>query len=300
MSDEYESNRHPFDERELKFGQYVVAHRTVWKRALVFFLYFATLAIVYLFAVKWIFFLTGSLNIWSVEYDLTYNSIPWKEIREANSPKPPYISSIYAVASGDESIDIMARINNPNTEWRASRIDYRFSVDGKPQSVSSTFLLPGNNSLISEYNISTQNKSPTIRVDILDIVWKRVRDREPLKVLEELSVADVTFENDINLNSFEVEATLLNTSGRGFWVVGLQAVAKRFGDVAGINYIAVEQVRSGSARDVVFSWTSTLSGIDEVEVIPIVDVYNDSVYMPLRAGDFMIDPSGPENVRNGR
>ncbi len=296
MPKPYTPEQHPFSDKELDFGKYVVTHRTLWARAVVFALYFITLVIVYVFALKWIVFLVGSFNTTAVENSITERYIPWEEVRANMRPVQPRINSIDAVASGrDGRIDVTAVISNPNKSWRVPQIKYQFQVDGKPQGVMSTFLLPYGSQRISDFNIETNSRNPIIRVDILEISWQRVRDTSPMSIVDGLELGKVVFRNNYDLDTFEARTTLVNNSGKSLWVVGLQAVAKRLGDIVGINYIAIEKVKFGQRYNVRFVWPNALSGVDEVEITPVVDVYNESIYMPLETNDFPIDPSGAGN-----
>ena len=74
---------------------------------------------------------------------------------------------------------------------------------------------------------------------------------------------------------------ITNGSAYSYWQVGVYMVLLGPGNVAGANYIALDQFLSGQTREIEMRWYEVLSSVNKVEILPEINVLDSGVYMPV-------------------
>lgn len=277
-------------DRQLKFAEFVVKHEYFWKRFPVFLLFFITFLIISGLGLRWLVYTNETVQDLIVQNSLTVDYIPYAQIRDRLSPQNIQVGTVGGVYAGS-AVDAYGELYNPNEKWTAHTVKVRFLVNGIAMDEQTIFLLPKQRKNIMHFNIPTATPNALVQLEVVDVGWIRARNIELLQALNDLAVENIQFANNTETGAFEATGQLVNRSGYGFWNVGFQVLVLKQSQVIGINYVTLDEVRIGQIRPVTVSWPATIPGVDEVRIIPDVNVLDESVYI-TGSGQYPIDPSG--------
>ncbi len=289
-----------FNDDELKVARFILRNQELGRRGVVFIIFFVAMAIVAILAYKWLTFAGGFSREQQLSLYSTSQYIPFADLRKKQQPKDIFISTTQFVPTSPQKGDLVAILKNPNDKWMAEEVTYEFVIDGVGLGVNTVFVLPTAQKYVFEFNQSTQSSVPSVQLNIIDVSWKRVRDTSILQRLFALTVEDVVSQNNFETDQFEVTATLVNNAGYGFWSLGMPIVVSRQDRIIGVHYITIDVVKGFDRRTFSVSWPNTLSSAESVTMIPDVDVFDNSVYMPPSFNGGTSDPSGIDTIPSRR
>ena len=110
--------------------------------------------------------------------------------------------------------------------------------------------------------------------------------------LNQLTLATPEFSN--SEDGFQVKSQLINKSQFSFWNLGVIVLAYQQDKIVAANAVVLEQVKTGSTRPFEVTWPTAISSPQQVKLMPLVNVYDESNYMPFSSFDQPSDPSGVE------
>lgn len=289
-----------FNDDEIRAARFVLRHKELGKRGLVFVIFFAAVTVVAVLAFQWLSFAGGFGREQRLDLQSTFQYIPFAQIREQSAPQEIVVTTKQFVPIGEQKGDVVAILSNPNDQWIAEKVVYEIFVDGVGQGEKAVFVLPTAQKYIFEFNRSTQSAVPSVDITIIDTSWVRVRDASRLQRLSSLVVEDIVSENNFELDQFEVSGTLINDAGYGFWSLGMPIIVSRQDRIIGVHYITLDMVEGFDRRPFAASWPTTLSSAETVTVIPDVNVFDDRVYMAPGTNAGLTDPSGIDGIPRRR
>ncbi len=290
MSPEYKH----FTEKELKYAGFFVRNRLFLKRLGIFSLFFIDILILYNLGIQWVLYGVNDIKTYFTEYELTQTYVPLQVLRRKFSPIDLQVKSVTAVfIPSTDKIDIIAKVSNPNIKWKIDQLRYRFVVDGNPMDEESVSILPNSTKYLMRFNVRVSSFSPSIRLDILDVNWQRVKDISPMKILNNIEIQDVNIKK--SNNNLLVEGILYNNTPYGFWNVGMVILLYDFDDnIIGTNYVVLNQVGYGEKRRFTAFWPVFYTTPYRAEVSVDLDVYNQANYIDLSSQDYIQDTLGKE------
>lgn len=279
------------NEENIRYSEFFVTHREFFKRLLLFTFFFLDIVIIVNLAFRFIVYNQGIVAQIETENSLAVSYIPFDQLREQFASKPLEVNSVTVVPVGFQEYDVVAKLHNPNPKWLAKKVSVNVTFDGKAQEPRETFILPDSDQYISVFNLRSASASPQARVELVETQWSRVRDTSPLSIPTQINFEPAEFRNNPG-EGFQVDAVLINNSLFGFWQMGVHVLALRQGRTIGVNYITLENVRTGAVRDFSVVWPRNLVSPEQVLFIPSVNVYDQSIYMPFSSNSATGDPSG--------
>lgn len=193
-------------------------------------------------------------------------------------------TGISIVKRSDGSIDAMAKITNPNTDWYVKSFDYKFIFGDQESEVSSTFILPGQEKYIMAFNIETASAA-SARLEVSNIKWKRILIKEIPNIEEYIidrtafEVADIEQISSARTNFTKTVFNLTNNTAYNYWEVELNILLYQQSRLVGINNIVAKQLMSGEQRQIEVGWAGSLPAVNKVVVDPQVDIFDPDSYM---------------------
>lgn len=279
-----------FSEGELQFASFWVRNRLALRQ-------FGRGALIVVNVLVWGYALWGVLDAFVISYpresritqEIAQNQFLAMQL-EANRPKDVRVGTVEVFQGTDQRLDFLAEAINPNTDWWTS-FTYQFNVAGEMTTPRAGFILPGQRLYLGEFGFTPQTEGAKSGVLVVNnIRWHRLdpaqvggdypawRDRR-----DQFRTDDVQFHADqlegvqrVSRSSF----TFVNPSAYGFWQVPLIVVLKRSGNRVAATSVVLDRVLPGESRLVNIDWFERLPGVTETEVIPMVNVIDDSVYLP--------------------
>jgi hypothetical protein len=191
--------------------------------------------------------------------------------------------------------DFLAEVDNPNQKF-AAYFEYYFSVDGKDYGRRTGFILPQETKYFFALGqeISSAPSSVEFRMD--NFTWQRIDSRrypdwENFKNDRlQITTANVNFtparstvlSEKLDLN--ELKFDLSNNSIFNYWEVNLKILLHSHGDIVGVNEYKATSLMSGETRTIVISWPGHFGSIDDITIIPEIDITDKKNYINYDEG----------------
>ena len=304
MSEDYED----LSEKELSFGYWFLTHKVLLRKILVIFL----IALAVIFFAYAIYGLVIEIVINGQSFNTAMQNLPknlvdYSGYRAVNQPKDLQIANITIITGKGEKYDLVAKIKNPNPNWALS-FDYQFvtgvdEVDlnkdksgSNPARIKKGFFLPGEDKYLMDLSVASPRRIGQARVNFTNIQWQRVVNYAAIGAEKfNFSAEGVKFipasatEISGKLPVSQVTFQATNKSAYNYWGVGFQIILFRGGEAIGAaNYISLSQLLSGETRPVTVNWFESLPDISSVQIIPEVNVLDQSVFMQItgQGGEF--------------
>jgi len=279
-----------FSGSQLAAASWYISHKVLLKKIFIGFL-------IFLNVIFWGYGLYGLVNYYLIEgpiFDRAMRnlsqSINYGAINAAAQPKSLEIGTTTIFNSGTGRYDFVAKILNPNSGWRAE-FTYDFLTDGVARADKNGFILPGEEKYFLDLGAEAKSKPRQAVLEVKNLRWQRIdaheipdyaawRDARLNFVFENVkfspaAIADTTI--PVSRASFGAK----NISAFSFWAVGFDVLLYRGSSLAAVNYITLEEFRSGQNRPVEVSWFESLPSITQVKVIPEVNIFDQKVFMPV-------------------
>ena len=285
----YENPPTDFTESQLKVASWYVSHKILLKKIFIGFL-------ISLCAIFWGFGLYGLINYYFIEgpsFNLAMRElsrgIDYSAINSALQPKGVEIGATTIFSSGKGRYDFVGKIFNSSANWRAE-FTYDFLVDGVARPEKNGFVLPGEEKYIFDLGVSAEAKPRSATLEIKNLKWKRIDAHEIPDYAAwqgdrlNFPVTDLKFTPAAvgeNIPISRASFIARNATAFGFWDVGFAIFLYRGSSVASVNYVTLEEFRSGQNRPVEVSWFETLPSITQVKVVPEVNIFDPRVFMPV-------------------
>jgi len=278
-----------FTEGQLKFATWYVSHKILLKKIFIGFL-------IFLCAIFWGFGLYGLINYYFIEgpsFNLAMRElsrgVDFSAINKALQPKGLELGTTTIFSSGKGRYDFVGKVFNSSSNWRAE-FTYNFLVDGVARPEKSGFILPGEEKYVFDLGVSAEARPRSATLEIKNFKWQRIdaheipdydawqEDRLNFLVTDvKFTPAAVGESIPISRASFMVR----NATAFSFWDVGFEIFLYRGSSIASVNYVTLEEFRSGQNRSVEVSWFETLPSITQVKVVPEVNIFDSKAYMPV-------------------
>jgi len=237
----------------------------------------------------WIILTFGYSILGFIDYALDYkaeqklmsrtaaNLIDFSGFQNRHRPKPLIITDPLAIGSSTGSYDFVAQVKNQDEKKGVVSLTYQFTVGDYLAPTSSITILPQQ----TVYLLSLNNKSVTrfTRVDlnIIDIRWESLWQRQQPQEIKLLQTP-AQFQTARNSVRSWVSFMTTNQSLKNIWQVQWQAVLYSGNRIVGVNQITVEELLAGESREIELSWYEKLPKITQIDIVPIVNVYDPSIF----------------------
>lgn len=206
------------------------------------------------------------------------------------SPQPIDVKDIKIIDLPNNKFDIYALLENSSEKYWA-HFDYSFFVNNEKISSSSSFILPGESKYLLALHKTSKNLSGDPAINIENLQWRRV-DNHIIPDWKEFTAERMKFKFDdknfisaqssvltekINLNELKFKVT--NDSNYNYWSVRLLILIKGRGGIVGVNQYIMDKIMSGDTQNISVVWPGKFSRIQDIEIIPEIDLSRDDIYM---------------------
>jgi hypothetical protein len=195
------------------------------------------------------------------------------------------IGAPFILPGGTGKVDILATIENRNQSFWAE-IEYSYIVGGVEQPSLTTFVLPGQVKYLVHLGAPAESGS-SVELKIDRRVWHRAGmfGAESLQALYDTRL-DIRGENPIFVPSdplattpvSSAKFTLANHTAFGYYDVDLLVLLYRADTVVGVNKVRADRLEAGEKKPMEIFWYQLLPQVSRVEVIPDINIYDESVY----------------------
>ncbi len=214
----------------------------------------------------------------------------------SNAPEPVKLSSDVSVFSlGDGRYDFYATIENPN-EKHWLEFDYYFVYGNTLTETKHGFVFPIESKPLVDLAVSAEIRPTNAKVVIDNLDWHFVsphlipdfsdwrEDRLDFRVTDAEYIPSLEIDKSVGRSTF----TITNRTAFGYWEPLFYVLLYRGASVVGVTSTTIDQFFAGTSRTVEQNWFGALSAVSDIEVIPEIDLFDSSVYMPLK-GESEID-----------
>ncbi len=208
---------------------------------------------------------------------------------KTNSGNNISYSEVRMMQGQDNKYDFVVAVTNANP-MLSVKIKYAFEVNGQKIAPAEDFVLPQDTKYLmalhqdvaagASANLIIESTS-FIRVDRHKVAdWSQYRLERMNFVIEDakfIAGAESGLSEKINVGQLDFKIT--NHSAYGYVRVPLSIILKSNGSIVAVNRYWLDSFRSGEIRTAQISWPGKLPVVNEVEIIPDINILDDSVYL---------------------
>lgn len=295
---QYEPVDDSLSSSDLNRGYWFVTHKVLLRNlAIAIFLTFDVLLIIYALSGFVSYLITGQRRDAAAVVSIGERLITSSQERITNNAPTPLDYSggrTYVFDAGDGRYDFATEVTNPNKEWYVM-LTYQYEIlDGEPTALRTTFLLPGDRKFLA---VLGDDREGTIINDaslkIVNEMWSRIDPHdyptigEFLESRRAFNISNPTYVAEASVTETGISEdtgnkilfTITNQSAYNYWRVPLQIALYRGGELEGIEETELAEFRTEQTRDVEIRNFVKNQFVDQVEVIPLLDVFDEGVYM---------------------
>jgi len=272
---------------QLKLGYWYVSNKLKLKKALI-------IGLIGLNVMLFGYAIISALVIFIFQAD-SYNQIiasssqqliDYEYFHERNKPDELVLQSIDVIPTTGGRYDIVAKIINSNQKWYIPHISYQFISGANVLVEAKTFILPGDDKNLIGFGVEDFVRGEDITLNISEMSWRRILDYKDIEASRlKFDVHDVDFitSRQSGLSSrvpvSQSRFLVKNESAYNYWQVGFYVMLYSGPTLVGVNFTSVEEFRSGEEKLISMNWYETLPPISRTEVMPEVDILDESVYL---------------------
>jgi hypothetical protein len=209
-------------------------------------------------------------------------TVPLEAFRRI-APEALQPTDVRAFEGTDSRMDLMSGLTNPNDLWIA-HVKFAFKVGEQTTPPQEAVILPHSTRPLVELG---WKGSGDPQLDVQSIQWQRV----PLFAVNgnydgyAAQRQDFIFSENpsyefLGDNVGKTDFTVTNNSGYGYWNVQLFVTLLRQGVPLAVNKVDVRELKPNEVRPISLQWLENVGGVDQVEIVPYVDILDPASYLP--------------------
>ena len=272
----------PIPEWKLRVAYFFTENKVAIKRASVFMLFFADVVIVFLFGSFLVNYETGKINEYNTLNALSLNLVNPHALKQ-HKQKDLILDNVRVVTGENSKNNYMIEVENLNSDWALTSIDYTFLVNGKQLEKRTGFVLPNSSKKLMYFNSSEIGNA---EFQILDSNWERIKDYSLLSYKDKVQVVSSKFTSSSSGKlSGSLEFEIFNDSPYSFWEVGLPIILynNRFEPIA-IDYIIINKLLSQERRDIEISWHEPIRDyVSKIDITPEINLLDSDNIIDLES-----------------
>ena len=268
---------------KLRVAYFYTEHQAMIKKALLFFLFFADVIIVFLLGSILINYQTGAVKEEDTLRRLNMNLISHNTVTQSK-PQELNILETLSIPTSNSNYNLLAVVKNTNPDWAIKELEYTFSIDGQELDKRTTFILPKSEKYLMYFNAQ---QAEDAQLKILNTQWQRVEDYSLLSYQDSIKLLKSSYTpNPSSKLSGEVELTISNNSPYSWWEIGLPIILyNQASKPIGINYLVINKLMTQEKRELSVGWHEPVNQrVGQVGVYPEINLLDESV---------VIDPDSP-------
>ncbi|MFH0951867.1 MAG: hypothetical protein V1838_01625 [Patescibacteria group bacterium] len=266
----------------LKVSYWLVSHRQQFKRWWFIALLAADFLLIVYVAVILTIYVTDTAKVQNLVGAMPRQVLA-DNYRAAHQPVELVIDDPQVLARGDARFDLAARIDNLNDQWVAL-VHYTFKADDQSVTSGTSYISSASTAYLIGLNVSpnedlTLNQG-TIEVEIDSIDWTFTPSQsnwmEPSFLVSD---TQITSNDDAGQSATVVTAKVMNNAVVGWSQVSVNVVLTIGDQIVGVNQFTVRDWLSLTEQTVTVQWRRSFSGSLQVNVLPVVNVFDQSQYI---------------------
>jgi len=208
---------------------------------------------------------------------------------------PLQFGSLKSIKASNNSYDFYIKTTNPNQKHLA-KFSYYIQIGNEKIGYGENFILPRDSKylliLAKQLNSRPVNAEFYIsQINFDRIIPKKYSDWETFKnerlnfIVEDkiFNPAKATILSEkLNLN--ELIFSAVNNTAYNYYEVNFVILLKSITGIAGVNEYKAINFYSGETKNVNVTWPGNLGAIKEIEIIPEIDITNESNYINFEGG----------------
>lgn len=286
----------------LKISHWYFGHKSFFKKILIGLLLAVNILIWLSFSGKLTRYILDTDTYQQLTIDMKILAVDFAGYKAKHQAQELRVKDTVTIPAKTNTYNLLAKIENPNKEWVAEVITYRFQLPGLETDPQTSFVFPGQTKALTAFNISYASSSltpPAATVKIENIHWHRYSPTDRL-IIPDFAVENVqqTIVTPAPRRGEEegstgekvkmvtrVQADLTNNTFYGFWRVDVQVIALDYQNtILDFNTIRLTEFQAGEKRHVDLTFKKALNNVTTIEIFPEVDTFDPTAIMPFGAG----------------
>lgn len=211
------------------------------------------------------------------------NQKGYQEYRAVSGPRALEIAEPELISLGSNQYDLIVKVNNPNKNWAAKGVKYKFVINSKETDLLENFILPEEEKFLAAFSVtSPSSTSYKVGFEMVEVNWQRIKDLrkypETNFEVEGVEYASISVP-DKKITIGQVNASVMNDSVYNFWRVDFVAVLYAGNRVVGINKIIVDELKSFEKRNIEFRTPNAPASVSKVLIYPDVNLLDSDNFM---------------------
>lgn len=206
----------------------------------------------------------------------------------ANAPHDVEVGELQAVALNDQ-VDLVVPVVNPNDRYYA-HFTYVLESSGQEIFRGNDFVLPNETKNITILGLKSAEAAGRLQVRLESTSWQRVDSHkivdwsayrnERVNFLVEDALFRRASDSGLteNLNLGQIEFNITNNTAYNYFKLPLQIFLKSYNRVVGLTSANLDNFSSGEKRLVKINFSGLASDVDQVEVVPNLDITRSDIY----------------------
>jgi len=260
----------------LKINYFGISHRSDIKKWWVMILLAVDVFIIIFIVTNLIVYLLNLTRGQQLIISIASSPLDYRTARTQRTPQPLITTSTAALAAGDGTYDVVAKVQNTNRSWAAERVSYVFSIGGQETESATDFIMPGAEKYLTALGArsTTAAASSAVSLTIQDVQWKRVDSAEKLPPVD-FAIDEITYSPLVSpdgSSAYRVTAEVTNRGYDSFWQTRFIVL---LGDrLVGINYVYFDQFKTRETMFLSAQWESVSGTVSNVAIVPDINVLN--------------------------
>lgn len=278
-----------FTNTRLKFSEWYVTHKILLRKIFIW-----VLAVWSAVTISIGLFVWGKYLIFDYTQDeQNIASIVTDYVSDAHvarqSAQDLSIGNQWVFNSAEDKYDFAVEVTNPNERWSAD-ISYTFSYNSRQTEVRTTRILPGQTRFVVFFGEESPRRPSGAAFDILDTTWARINPHDVFDPVLFMSQRLLFHTDEISFipsnrvggtDSHQISFDVYNDSLFSYWDASFIAIYKRNGRITGMTPLLLQEFLAGESRRIEHNSYMDNLDLDDVELQPMIDVFDQSVYMPI-------------------
>lgn len=237
-------------------------------------------------------------------------AVPFSKYHESLAPSDPQFGVADVLPATGDLYDFVVRAVNPNADWYAT-LTYTFEYNDTETPEATVTLLPNKEQIVAALGIKTSLRPSGAFLSVKKIAWSHISPRtakDPVtfvtermlfpvtQVIYTAGMVGTTVEDQLasptivassstvgaaaTIRSNRVTFSMQNATAYNYWSVPVYVLFMQNGALRSIERTEVRSFKSGETRAVEVRSLKDNLGATDVEILPIVNVFDDSAYMP--------------------
>ncbi len=274
--------------RELDFGLWYVKHRKQF-----FMMFIVVLALTAAGTIGYSVYQFSHYLLYGARQDkenlLELSSSASLATNKINLGSNVSYSDAMVLAGQNNKVDLVAAVTNANPRLLVN-LSYAFEVNGQRTPTVTDFVLPNDTKYLMVLNqsfaSSTSASLVVENVTFTRLDRHRINDwdiyrSERFNFLIQNAKFITPLESGLSekLSVGQLNFTIINQGAYGYKTVPLAIVLKNQGRIVAINRYIINNFRSGETKNIQLGWPGKFPSINEVEVLPDLNIIDDSIYL---------------------